>query len=97
MSVVGNGVNLCFGQHTGYGGYGNWERGARQIFVTKDLLSTGEVDTWIRLESGNVVGSVSLNATYGEDPYPPTNNTETHCPTCEYTVISPRTAGKSVD
>ena len=31
MDVVGNGINLCFGQHSGYGGYGNWIRGSRQV------------------------------------------------------------------
>ncbi|KXJ93446.1 Metallo-dependent phosphatase-like protein [Microdochium bolleyi] len=82
MTVAGNGVNLCFGQHTGYGGYGGWERGARQILVTREKLERLEVDSWIRLESGNVVGSVSLNATYGEDRYPATENTKTKCPEC---------------
>ncbi|KAI1075922.1 Metallo-dependent phosphatase [Whalleya microplaca] len=79
-----NAVNLCFGQHSGYGGYGNWERGSRQVMVSKALLENLEADTWIRLESGNVVGSVSLNATYGQDSYPETKNTMTYCPTCEY-------------
>ncbi|KAI1466446.1 Metallo-dependent phosphatase [Daldinia caldariorum] len=79
-----NGVNLCFGQHSGYGGYGNWERGARQVLATKSKLANFEVDTWIRLESGNVVGSISLNSTYGQDKYPATNNSKTHCPTCHY-------------
>ncbi|KAL7625255.1 hypothetical protein AAE478_004471 [Parahypoxylon ruwenzoriense] len=79
-----NDVNLCFSQHSGYGGYGNWERGARQVLVTKSKLKNREIDTWIRLESGNVVGSVSLNATFGEDRYPATNNSKTYCPTCDY-------------
>ncbi|KAJ1329779.1 3',5'-cyclic-AMP phosphodiesterase [Microdochium nivale] len=81
-TVAGNGINLCFGQHTGYGGYGSWERGARQIHATRDGLARLEVDSWIRLESGNVVGSVSLNATYGEDWYPATENTKTKCQGC---------------
>ncbi|KAI1505695.1 Metallo-dependent phosphatase-like protein [Biscogniauxia marginata] len=80
-----NNVNLCFGQHSGYGGYGNWERGSRQVRVSKSGLQHFELDTWIRLESGNVVGSVSLNNTYGQDVYPKTNNTMTYCPTCNYT------------
>ncbi|KAK8035534.1 Metallo-dependent phosphatase-like protein [Apiospora rasikravindrae] len=73
MTVAGNGLHVCFGQHTGYGGYGSWERGSRQILVTQAQLKEEEksVDTWIRLESGNVVGRVSLNATYGQDRYPP--------------------------
>ncbi|KAI2780227.1 Metallo-dependent phosphatase [Daldinia loculata] len=79
-----NDVNLCFSQHSGYGGYGNWERGARQVLATKSKLAKFEVDTWIRLESGNVVGSISLNSTYGEDLYPATNNSKTYCPTCDY-------------
>ncbi|KAI0119573.1 Metallo-dependent phosphatase [Daldinia grandis] len=79
-----NDVNLCFGQHSGYGGYGNWERGARQVLATKPKLAKFEIDTWIRLESGNVVGSISLNSTYGGDLYPATNNSKTHCPTCDY-------------
>ncbi|KAI0849973.1 Metallo-dependent phosphatase [Daldinia vernicosa] len=79
-----NDVNLCFSQHSGYGGYGNWERGARQVLATKSKLANFEVDTWIRLESGNVVGSISLNSTYGKDLYPATNNSKTYCPTCDY-------------
>lgn len=79
-----NDVTLCFGQHTGYGGYGNWERGSRQIAVSGDGRGGLEVQTWIRLESGNVVGKVSLNETYGRDRYPATDDTMTHCPTCIY-------------
>ncbi|KAJ5455608.1 uncharacterized protein N7458_003872 [Penicillium daleae] len=77
MSVKGNGINLCFGQHTGYGGYGNWIRGSRQVLVTESKLEDMEIDTWIRLESGDVVGSVSLNSTYGQDLYPSTPDTLT--------------------
>ncbi|KAI1305623.1 Metallo-dependent phosphatase [Xylaria venustula] len=79
-----NNVTLCFGQHTGYGGYGTWIRGARQVKVSKRGLAKFEADTWIRLESGDTVGRVSLNSTYGHDLYPKTNDTMTNCPTCEY-------------
>ncbi|KAI0123441.1 Metallo-dependent phosphatase-like protein [Xylariales sp. AK1849] len=75
MDVQGNGLNICFGQHSGYGGYGDWERGSRQLLITKAKLKDLEIDTWIRLESGNVVGNVSLNATYGQDSYPITPDT----------------------
>jgi hypothetical protein len=78
MSIKGNGVNLCFGQHSGYGGYGNWIRGARQVLVSEETLKRGELDTWIRLEDGGVVGAVELNATYGEDSYPATPNDKTY-------------------
>ena len=89
MTVAGNGINLCFGQHSGYGGYGNWIRGSRQVQLSLEKLRHWEVDTWIRLESGDVVGSVSLNATYGKDWYPATPNTMTYCPTCNYTIVTP--------
>lgn len=88
MTVAGNGVHVCFGQRSGYGGYGNWIRGARQVRVSEgDLLGgeeRAEVDTWIRLESGDVVGEVRLNATFNSDWYPETPNDMTYCPTCEY-------------
>ncbi|KAJ0302620.1 hypothetical protein COL516b_007158 [Colletotrichum fioriniae] len=77
VSVDGTGVNLCFGQHTGYGGYGNWIRGSRQLSFTRDKLSRGELDTFISLESGNIVGSITLNSTYGEDKYPTTSDDRT--------------------
>ena len=85
MTVEGNGINLCFGQHSGYGGYGTWTRGSRQVLVTESLLSNFEIETWIRLETGEVVGSVTLNSTYGHDRYPATKDTHTQCPTCEWT------------
>ncbi|KAK5137575.1 hypothetical protein LTR08_007870 [Meristemomyces frigidus] len=88
MSVKGNGMNLCFGQHTGYGGYGSWTRGSRQVMVTEAMLQDLEVDTWIRLETGKVVGSVVLNSTYNDDSYPATPNTKTSCPTCTYADIT---------
>jgi hypothetical protein len=85
MTVAGN-TSLCFGQHSGYGGYGSWVRGARQVRVTLDGLKNLELDTWIRLETGDVVGNVTLNSTYGEDYYPATPNTKTKCPKCDLAV-----------
>lgn len=89
MSIAGNGLNLCFGQHTGYGGYGSWIRGSRQVLVSQEQLKNLAVDTWIRTEEGGIVGSVSLNATYGQDMYPETPDNLTYCPTCNYTIITP--------
>ncbi|KAG8410411.1 hypothetical protein J3458_017735 [Metarhizium acridum] len=84
MTVAGNGLNICFGQHSGYGGYGSWIRGARQLRVSSDVLRRHrwEAETWIRTEKGGVVGRVSLNATYGKDWYPATPDDKTYCPTC---------------
>ncbi|KAF4440272.1 hypothetical protein FALBO_17346, partial [Fusarium albosuccineum] len=78
MNVEGNGLHLCYGQHSGYGGYGDWIRGAREIVVSQDKLADLVVDTHIRLESGDVVGSVTLNSTYNEDNYPKTPDDKTY-------------------
>lgn len=66
----GNGLNICFNRHSGYGGYTDWKRGARQIVIKEDALGKNELETWIRLENGSVSGRVTLNATYGVDQYP---------------------------
>jgi hypothetical protein len=91
MTVAGpaRGVNLCFGQHSGYGGYGNWERGARQVRVQREQMVKGvlEAESWVRLEGGRVVGRVGLNATYGEDWYEATNRSLTVCPSCNYSRV----------
>ncbi|KAK2594710.1 hypothetical protein QQS21_007560 [Conoideocrella luteorostrata] len=76
-SIHGNGLNLCFGQHTGYGGYGEWIRGGRQIQVTREKLENLTVETYIRLENGKTVGAVVLNSTYNQDWYPATPNDKT--------------------
>ncbi|KAL7755361.1 hypothetical protein ACKLNR_015118 [Fusarium oxysporum f. sp. zingiberi] len=78
MAIKGNGIHLCYGQHSGYGGYGDWIRGAREIIVTEDKLDNNEVDTYIRLESGDVVGAVTLNSSFNEDYYAATPNTMTY-------------------
>jgi hypothetical protein len=70
------GPRVCFVKHTGYGGYGKWRRGSRVLGLKfgKDM----EVDSWIRLEEGGVVQSVSLNETYGVDEYPPDDGEESN-------------------
>ncbi|KAJ3494952.1 hypothetical protein NLG97_g3737 [Lecanicillium saksenae] len=89
-TVTGNGVNLCFGQHSGYGGYGNWIRGARQIRINRAALKKKQAaQTWIRLENGATVGAVTLNSTFNHDRYPPTEDDKTYCPTCNYTIVTP--------
>ncbi|GAB7364759.1 hypothetical protein MBLNU230_g5557t1 [Neophaeotheca triangularis] len=64
------GLDLCFGQRTGYGGYGHWMRGSRQVLVSEMGLAGGEIESWIRLENGEVVGRVGLNGSFGGDWYP---------------------------
>jgi len=58
-------LHLCFGRHSGYGGYGTWERGARLYLL--ELAEKCETNkstsrclefswrSWVRLESGNVI------------------------------------------
>ncbi|KAI6765767.1 hypothetical protein HG530_006837 [Fusarium avenaceum] len=78
MDIEGNGIHLCYGQRSGYGGYGDWIRGAREIVVTEEMLEKLEVETYIRLENGEAVGQVTLNSTYNDDYYPATPNTMTY-------------------
>ncbi|UNI18057.1 hypothetical protein JDV02_004353 [Purpureocillium takamizusanense] len=78
MTVRGSGVNLCYGQHSGYGGYGDWARGGRQILVSREKLRELSVDTHIRLETGDVVGAVTLNSTFNQDSYPATPDIKTY-------------------
>lgn len=44
-----NNMWLCFARHTGYGGYGNWARGARVVEISSNPFS---IKTWIRMEDG---------------------------------------------
>ncbi|GAB7354996.1 hypothetical protein MBLNU459_g5608t1 [Dothideomycetes sp. NU459] len=68
-------LGLCFGQRTGYGGYGRWIRGSRQILLRE---GSDEVETWVRMEDGTESGRVVLNATYGVDEYPVVENRDSY-------------------
>eukprot|EP00980_Cylindrotheca_fusiformis_P027760 scaffold22558_cov116-Cylindrotheca_fusiformis.AAC.9 len=50
-------LKVCFGRHSGYGGYGKWERGIRVYELTKfsGLADWFVWKTWVRLESGKIV------------------------------------------
>lgn len=61
----GNGLNICFNRHSGYGGYSNWDRGARQIVVQEGKLGQKEFETYIKLENGRYSGRVTLNSASG--------------------------------
>lgn len=46
---------LCFGRHSGYGGYGSWERGARVFeFQLSDDRREVKWRSYVRMESGNI-------------------------------------------
>jgi hypothetical protein len=76
MNVTGNGIVLCFDRHSGYGGYGTWTRGSRQILLDEKTLGS-QTSTWVRLEDETISGKVTLNATYGQDHYPAVADTDT--------------------
>lgn len=76
MTLTGNGLDLCFSRHTGYGGYGSWTRGSRQVLVHLNTLGNS-TETWNRLEDGSITGAVSLNSTFGTDEYSVVNYTYT--------------------
>ncbi|RLM61771.1 putative inactive purple acid phosphatase 16 [Panicum miliaceum] len=50
---------LCFSRHTGYGGYGNWPKGARIIQITESPFSTV---SWTRMENGTKHSDVTLSS-----------------------------------
>ena len=75
MNLTGNGLDMCFGRHSGYGGYGTWTSGSRQGVL--DWGTPGVVQTGVRLETGDVSGRVVLNGTYGVDQYEPVEDTYT--------------------
>ena len=68
QNLSGNGLNMCYGRHSGYGGYGDATRGARQILLNQSTINQ-EVHTWVRLEDGSISAPIVLNATYGHDRY----------------------------
>ncbi|KAJ5143928.1 uncharacterized protein N7515_002715 [Penicillium bovifimosum] len=68
QDLTGNGINMCYGRHTGYGGYGDLTRGGRQILLHEGNLKE-DTETWIRLEDGSAQAHVTLNTTYGQDSY----------------------------
>jgi len=56
-----NRVFLCYGRHSGYGGYGDWARGARVIHITAADVGEFTLRSWVRMEDGSVVDSGPLD------------------------------------
>lgn len=70
-------LTLCFGRHSGYGGYGNWQRGSRIVNLDlADLYNKNgpTVRTHLRMETGVIADSVVLDKTYGRVKYPTSPN-----------------------
>jgi len=57
-SKVGT-IHVCFGRHTGYGGYGTWARGSRIIVLGED---TETIVTYVRMEDGKIIDSGPLKS-----------------------------------
>lgn len=49
---------LCYARHTGYGGYGNWPRGARILEINDQPFY---IKSWIRMEDGNEHSQIILS------------------------------------
>jgi hypothetical protein len=55
-------MHLCFGRHSGHGGYGKWDRGSRVYelsFENGDDTTAMDWKSWVRLESGEIIDEVS--------------------------------------
>jgi predicted phosphodiesterase len=48
-------LHVCFGRHTGYGGYGSWDRGARIYELELSQQGTFTWKSWVRMESGDAI------------------------------------------
>lgn len=59
-----NNLHLCFGRHSGYGGYGSWDRGVRMYHFhlkgTNPETVSFEWRSWVRMENQTII-----------DPYDP--------------------------
>lgn len=62
---------LSFAKHSGFGGYGNWKRGSRQVQLSFDKAGNMQVQTWVRMERrdnyASITTNVTLNSTYDKD------------------------------
>jgi len=48
-------LEICYNRHTGYGGYGEWTRGARvvELDLSQDMWTSKR--NYVRLENGTIV------------------------------------------
>jgi hypothetical protein len=47
--------SICYGKHTGFGGYGEWKRGARVIRLDLDNTGNVTIETWLRMVDGTTM------------------------------------------
>jgi hypothetical protein len=49
-------LSICFGKHSGYGGYGTWDKGVRMFELTANVKqSSFTYKSWIQMENGTVI------------------------------------------
>ncbi|GAM20786.1 hypothetical protein SAMD00019534_039610 [Acytostelium subglobosum LB1] len=66
------GIDMCFGRHSGYGGYGTWERGARILEINRIKGQPVTHKTWLTMETGQ---RIYTQPTHQPDPA----NPQTQC------------------
>jgi predicted MPP superfamily phosphohydrolase len=56
-------MQACFARHSGYGGYGSWERGARvfELEIVDPTSYKMKWRSWVRLESGGTTDDVTMS------------------------------------
>ena len=56
-------MHVCFGRHSGYGGYGSWERGGRvyELTIHEEDQHALHWKSWVRLESGTIEDEISYS------------------------------------
>ena len=48
-------LSICFGKHSGYGGYGTWDKGVRMFELTANVKQSYiTYKSWVRMENGTV-------------------------------------------
>lgn len=81
-------LHLCFGRHSGYGGYEEVSRGARvyelKLLVNDDNTRTFSWSSWVRLDTGETTNEFSPEQSYDyKTPLPPTQP-PTNTPTVSF-------------
>ena len=64
--IQNSSLSVCFGRHSGYGGYGKFDRGAR-VYELAVQVESGEFSfkSWVQMESGEVIEDYAPWARFG--------------------------------
>lgn len=95
-------LHLCYGRHSGYGGYEKVDRGGRIYELKMEVVEENQIvawdwESWVRLEDGSVVDRYRPNDAK-EYPLPPVQTrTPTHAPSLRPTIVDVDTFAPSKD